>query len=213
MGKTVVITGATGGIGYELCKELKKKEVKLVAVARSEEKLSNLSKTLGGNLVYIAYDFANSQNLEELDKLIRDKCERIDILINNAGVGIYKTIEESDLHDWTESVAINVTVPFFLIKALLPLLTKSEKALVMNVGSGMSKIPTAGRSLYCASKAALRLLSMSLSKEYEGTNIHFVHITLGSTLTKFGPMSLKEKEEEKEMGKWITQLLLKIRFQ
>ena len=65
----------------------------------------------------------------------------------------------------------------------------------------MGKIPSAGRSVYCASKFALRGLSLSLSKEYKGTNIHFVLVTLGSTLTDFGPKTLKEKEEESLKGK------------
>ena len=80
----------------------------------------------------------------------------------------------------------------------------------------MGKIPTAGRSLYCASKFALRGLSMSLSLEYKENHISFVHVALGSTLTNFGPMTIKEKEEENLMGKayftpdWVAKKFVEI---
>lgn len=213
--KVVIVTGATGGIGLKLCEELNKEGAKLLLISKNEEKLKETVKNFT-QAQYIVYDFTDLANFDELEKAIRDKCDMVDILINNAGIGIYKTIEEADFHDWNDSISVNATLPLFLIKGLLPLMKKSEQAIILNVGTGMSKIPTAGRSLYCASKAALRLLSLSLAKEYEGTNVHFIHIALGSTLTEFGPMSLKEKEEENLKGKayftpeWVAKKFVEI---
>ncbi|OGM26094.1 hypothetical protein A3D01_05015 [Candidatus Woesebacteria bacterium RIFCSPHIGHO2_02_FULL_39_13] len=213
--KVVVVTGATGGIGVKLCEELDKKGSKLILISKDDDKLKKLAKSLK-HAQFIAFDFTHLANYEDLEKAIRVKCDQVDILINNAGIGIYKTIEEADFHDWNESLSINATFPFLLIKSLLPILKISEKALILNVGTGMGKIPTGGRSLYCASKAALRLLSMSLSKEYQGTNIHFVHVALGSTLTGFGPLTLKEKQEENLKGKayftadWVAEKFVEI---
>src|SRR3990167_4163221 len=65
----------------------------------------------------------------------------------------------------------------------------------------MGTIPAAGRSVYCASKFALRGMSLSLSKEFDRTNVNIVHLTLGSVLTEFGPMTLEEKKRENLEGK------------
>ena len=144
------------------------------------------------------------------------KLEKLDILINAAGVGVYKEIEDVELREWTDSLAINTTAPFYMTKMLLPLLRKSEKSVIINIGSGMGKIPTACRSVYCATKYALRGMTLSLAAEFQGTNVNFVHIALGSTLTEFGPMTLKEKEEESLKGKayftpeWVAKKFVEI---
>lgn len=215
--KTIVITGATGGIGSALAKKLAKEKARLILVSKDEEKLKNLVGTLEGQgHDYVPFDFRDVDKVEDLIKSIRDKAEKLDILVNNAGIGVYKSLEEVVDYDWYDSIAINATFPFLLTKNLLPLLMNSDQAVVLNMGSGMGKIPTGGRSIYCASKAALRLLSLSLAKEFEGTTLRFVHIALGSTLTDFGPMTLKEKEEENLKGKayftpeWVADKLVEI---
>src|SRR3989344_3502140 len=215
--KVVVITGATGGIGSELSKAFSQKGARLVLISRNEDKLKDLITKLDGSRhEYIIYDFRNQDNFEELIKELRDKADNIDVLINNAGIGVYKSLEEAEEKDWADSININATFPFLLTKKLLQILQKSEKGIILNVGSGMGRIPSAGRSVYCASKFALRGLSLSLSKEYKRTNIHFVLVTLGSTLTDFGPMTLKEKQEESLKGKayftpeWVAKKFVEL---
>ena len=215
--KNIVITGATGGIGREVSIELAKEGAKLLLISKSEDKLSNLLKELSGDgHECLKFDFRELDKVKELEKTIRNKCDTLDILINTAGVGIYKTIEEADYCEWDNSLLVNATVPFYLIKALLPALKKSNESVVLSVGSGMGKIPTAGRSLYCASKFALRGLSMSLAQEFKESNVHFIHIALGSTLTDFGPMTLQEKQKENLMGKayftpvWVAKKFVDI---
>jgi hypothetical protein len=215
--KTVVVAGATGGIGAEFSMAVSKEGARLLLISKTEDKLKELIKKLNGkDHNFLVCDFRNSDHIRKLEEHIRDKVERVDVLANVAGIGIYKPIEEADYCEWDDSMMINVTTPFYMIKLLLPLLKKSENPVVLNVGSGMGKIPTAGRSVYCASKFALRGLSLSLSEEYKNNNIHFVHIALGSTLTDFGPMSLKEKEEENLKGKayftpeWVAKEMINI---
>ena len=215
--KIAVVTGATGGIGKELCLQFAQKGARVIAIARTEEKLETLKKEMSGEgHLFFACDFTKIEDLEALLGKIKSELQKLDILINAAGVGVYKEIEDVELKEWTDSLAINATAPFYMTKMLLPLLRKSEKSVVLNIGSGMGKIPTACRSVYCATKYALRGMTLSLASEFKETNINFIHIALGSTLTEFGPMTLKEKEEENLKGKnyftpqWVAKKFVEI---
>jgi uncharacterized protein len=216
-GKTVVITGATGGIGKELAKVFAKEGAKLILIARTHEKLEWLLEELEGEgHIIFDTDFTQTDKIDELAGRIAETTEKIDILINAAGVGVYNNVEDVSRKEWEDSISINVTAPFYLTKALLPKLKNSEKSVVVNIGSGMGKIPTACRSVYCTTKFALRGMTMSLAEEFKATNVNFIHIALGSTLTDFGPMSLQEKEEENLKGKtyltpgWVAKRFVEI---
>lgn len=195
-----VVVGATGGMGVEVCRALHEAGVKLVLVARTEEKLKTLSTELG-NSSYFVCDLGKPDTIASVCTQITANYPTIDLLLNAAGIGVYKPIEEVTETDWTDSFNTNVTASYLFTKYLLPALKQSAKAYVINWGSGMGVIPSPGRSVYCMTKFALRGTSLSLSKEFEGTNVNVVHLTLGSVLTDFGPMTLKEKEIENLEGK------------
>ena len=99
-----------------------------------------------------------------------------------------------------DAYMINVIAPAIFIRELIPLMSH-KNALVVNIGSGAGTIPMKGRSIYCSTKYALRGLSLSLSEEYGGKYPEFSHITLGSTLTDFGPLTLEEKQKQAGSGK------------
>lgn len=215
--KSVVIVGATGGIGSQVSKVFFKEDAKLILVARSEEKLKKLADQFGKNLVkYYVCDFSDPKQAVGVASTISQENNNIDILINVAGVGVYKNIEDVNLKEWENSFAVNVSAPYFVTKELLPSLKNSENAVVVNFGSGMGKNPMGGRSVYCATKYALRGMTLSLSEEFKGTNIKIVLMTLGSILTDFGPLSLEEKEKLSLEGKgyltpdWVAKKLIDI---
>lgn len=199
-GKIAVVVGATGGMGTEVCKRLYKEGVKIVILARKEKRLKSLSLELG-NCDYYVCDLDKPETISSFCSQISQKYPVIDFLFNIAGIGVYKPIEEVTEVDWISSFNVNVSASYYFTKYLLPSLRKSPKAYVFNWGSGMGVIPSAGRSPYCMSKFALRGMSLSLAKEFERTNIGVVHLTLGSILTEFGPMTLGEKEKENLEGK------------
>ena len=194
------MVGATGGMGMEVCRTLYKEGSKLILVARTEEKLKTLSAELG-NCSYYVCDLGKPETIASVCTQIMASYPTIDILLNAAGIGVYKPIEEVTEAEWADSFNTNVTASYLFTKYLLPALKQSTKAFVINWGSGMGVIPSAGRSVYCMTKFALRGVSLSLAKEFERTNISIIHLTLGSVLTDFGPMTLKEKEVESLEGK------------
>jgi short-subunit dehydrogenase len=219
--KVVVITGASKGIGEKLTYAFAEHKVKLALVARSINKLDDVEKNareLGATFVRVFQ--CDLTKLQEVNKTAHDIANtfgNVDILVNNAGIGIYKDLEDLQPGDWNQSLALNVTAPFLLIKRFLPMLKTSKIGLVVNIGSGAGKIPFSGRSVYCATKYAIRGLSLTLSKEYEGRKPDFMHIMLGSTLTEFGPMTLEEKKKKQEKGthhyfepKWVADKIVDI---
>src|SRR3990167_7264715 len=111
--KIAVVTGATGGIGRELVKELDKEGVKLLIISKSESELQNLLKELNGKgHSYLVCDFSIQEEVVKLGDTISKEYPAIDLLANVAGVGIYKPLEELSLEDWNKSLDIGVTAPF-----------------------------------------------------------------------------------------------------
>lgn len=218
-GKTILITGASKGIGNALAKKLAGEGAKIVMVARSGHILKDIAEKLPGGSnkhKYYECDLTDAGQVEVLVKTLNQDFSVIDILINSAGIGVYKPIEDLTLEDWDNSFNLNVRAAFLMTKGLEPLLIKSDISLVLNMGSGAGVIPMRARSVYCATKFALRGMSLSLAEEFEGTKTSIVLITLGSTLTGFGPLTIEEKKEENLKGKayftvdWVVEKLVKI---
>jgi len=191
--KNIVITGTTGGIGRELVGLLDGEGATLILIARSEDELRNQAKDLKSECQYFACDFTNQKKVNVLARQISRKFKTIDVLINAAGIGVYKDLEEETLEEWNDSMNINVTSQFILIKNLIKNLQKPKSSLVLSIGSGAGVIPMAGRSIYCVSKFAVRGLTLSLAEEYKRSSVDFCLITLGSTLTSFGQRATIKK--------------------
>lgn len=214
--KTIVVVGATGGLGQEIVKLIDSNGSRLVLLGRSEEKLKKLTSELSGQHEYFVVDFERKDSLNEVLSQVNLKYQSIDVLIHSAGIGNYKIFEETTEEDWNESFSVNVKATYFLTQSLLPLMKDNPASLVLTIGSGAGVIPMKERSLYCATKFALRGLMLSLAEEFKGFNPHFCLITLGSVLTEFGPLTLEEKKQEMESGKayftpkWVSEKLVEI---
>jgi 3-oxoacyl-[acyl-carrier protein] reductase len=169
-GKIVVVAGASGGIGRELSLELAKNGSLVLLIGRRKPVLAALKKKIhdsGGKARVFVVDLTDLKSVDQLAVKIKEEFGVVDILVNAAGIGIYKKFEDLDFESWKKSFAVNVDATFLLTQKLLPFLKKSKEAYVINLGSGMGKIPVAQRSAYCASKFALRGFSLTLSKEYK----------------------------------------------
>lgn len=214
--KNIIVTGSTGGLGKEIVAKLDKENANLILISRSGDFLRKQSLLLSSENSVFVCDFSDQKSVEAVSESISKKFKTIDVLINCAGVGIYKPIEDSTLEDWNNSMNINAAAPFILTKGLSKNLQRSKSSLVLNIGSGAGVIPMAGRSLYCTSKYALRGMTLSLSEEYRHTSVSFCLITLGSVLTDFGPKNIEEKKKDMDSGKayftpdWVAGKLVEI---
>ena len=216
-GKVAIIAGASGGIGREITMELAEEGAELILVARRKPVLIALKRIIeegGGKVNIFTADLTKKESVNKLIDEIRNKYDHIDILFNVAGVGVYKKFIDVSYDEWKHSFEVNVDSVFLLTQKLIPLLKKSKKSYVISMGSGMGKIALSGRSPYCSSKFALRGLMLSLMKEYEKNRINFVLLTVGSVLTGFGPLTIKEKVEKQKEGKkyldpkWLASYII-----
>ncbi len=198
--KNAVVIGGTGGIGSSLVVALKAKGFNVISVSRSGD---------------IVCDLTDYSQINNAIKKIKEKTKTIDLLVNAAGIANYGNLSNTSDETIQQTYMVNVIAPTIFIRELSPLMDH-EESLVLSLGSGAGTIPMRGRSVYCASKFALRGLSLSLNEEYEGKYPKFCLITLGSTLTNFGPMTLEEKKKEFERGKayfpveWVVNKLIEI---
>ncbi len=213
--KTVLIIGATGGIGKAIACKLFQQKAKLILISKSKQSLEKLSKKLD-NSKYYPVDLANQGDVTNFTQKIKKDYKIIDVVVNAAGVGVYKLLKDVSLKEWNNSQAINVNAPFIIIKELSPLVKESDIGLFLTIGSGTGVIPMKNRSVYCSNKFALRGLSLSLSEEFKDQKPKFCLITLGSTLTNFGPLTLEEKKKQHKEGRayftpeWVANKLTEI---
>ena len=214
--KTILITGGSQGIGRALAERLAKEGVNLILVARSEDRLKEFIKKFGKQHHYYVCDLLDNKQVFQLAESIKKDFNNLDILINVAGIGVYKNLQDITFEDWVNSFSINVTAPFLLTKNLLSLLQKVKDSFVLNIGSGAGTMPMRGRSAYCATKFALRGWTLSLAEEFQGKDPRFCLITLGSTITNFSGMTIEEKKKEHAKGKayfpveWVANKLVEI---
>lgn len=197
--KTILLTGATGGIGSALAKQLTKEGANLMLVSKEN-----------------GFDLTKKGEVEKLIDDIKNKYDQLDLIINCAGVGVYKSLTEITLEEWEYSFKLNVEAQFLLIQGLLSLLQKSPESLLLTIGSGAGVIPMKNRSLYCATKFALRGFILSLAEEFEGKKPKFCLITLGSTLTNFAGIPVEVKMKKFKEGsayftpEWVAEKLVEI---
>ena len=182
--KTAVVIGSTGGIGSELVRSLENDGYSVFGVSKSGD---------------IKCDLTDFKQIHSSITSIKESVEQIDLLINAAGVATYKNLSDVTDQDIQDAFMVNTIAPAIFIRELLPIM--AADSLVLNIGSGAGTIPMRGRTIYCATKYALRGLSLSLNEEYKDKSPKFCLITLGSTLTDFGNMSIVEKKAEFAKGK------------
>jgi uncharacterized protein len=189
MRKTVLITGASGGIGKELADRFAKGGYDLVLVARSEGKLLEFSKEYrkkyGIQATVIAKDFASHGVPEEIAVELKEKGIAVDYLVNNAGFGLYGTFLETQLEQEANMIDVNIKALTVMTKLFLPDMVKRRQGGVMNVASTVAFFPGPMMSVYYATKAYVLSFTEALENELSGTGVTVTAICPGLTSTGF----------------------------
>ena len=181
--RTIVITGATDGLGKGIASELAPSGARLILHGRNEEKgqalLDELRPRAAGELEWRRADLASLDQVRELADSLSDE-DRIDVLVNNAGVGTAGPREESE-DGYELTFQVNYLAPFLLTRRLLPLIERSAPARIVNVTSAgqapinfddvMLERDYTGVQAYGQSKLALVMLTFDLAEELEGTGV------------------------------------------
>ncbi len=170
--KTVVISGASGGIGFSVAKMLIEKfNCKIIGIARNEKKILSAIETLGdkkSNFSYKIFDVSIRENWQNFAKELNDTNTKIDVLINNAGFMLpFAKYEKYSDAEIDEIIATNFSAYLYSISSLLPLLKQSSTPAIINVSSAAGLCAVVGQSMYCATKYAVRGLTETLQQEYK----------------------------------------------
>ena len=158
-----LITGASSGIGRDMARYLATLNVDLILVARRENLLKDLQKELNVKVKIIPLDLSIKENVYELYKNIKN--DNIDILINNAGFGLFGDFTETDLDTEIKMIDVNIKAPHILTKLCLKDMVKKDQGYILNVASSAGFMAGPHLNTYYATKNYLTKLSMAINEE------------------------------------------------
>jgi len=185
-GKSVLITGATGGIGAATTRLLAASGAQVFITGRNEERLKALQQELQLPADrYFAADLSSATEVEKLKERFHAAFPGIDILVNAAGVGIIKPMETLTIEEFITTLQANLIAPFLLMKAFLPAMKEVKKGLIINIPGVLGKVPMAGAAAYSASKYGLTGMMQSIREELKRTDIRITNLFLGGVDSPF----------------------------
>ena len=200
--KTVVITGATSGIGESCARLFAERGANLILLARREERLNALREELSGTGVDVdvrVHDVRAQALADELAANLRERGVVPDILLNNAGLGRgLATIQEGDIEDWEEMIDTNVKGLLYMTRAILPLMVERDRGHVINIGSIAGRWVYPAGNVYNATKFAVYALNEAMSIDLVGTNIRVSSIDPGAVETEFSLVRFRGDVERAE---------------
>jgi NAD(P)-dependent dehydrogenase (short-subunit alcohol dehydrogenase family) len=182
-GKTVLVTGASRGIGLAIAQAFNREGAKLILVARNRGPLARAAEQLSGTVMSMPADVTKPGEVKQLLAAVKKKIRRLDILINNAGVFTFKPFAKTTLEDWRRNIETNLTSIFLTTQAALPLLKRSQGE-VVNILSISSRIPFPNCSAYTAAKFGALGLTGVLRRELRAEGIRVTAVLPGMTETR-----------------------------
>ena len=178
MKKIAILTGATGGLGKEFLKQILNEEIDEVwAIARNEQKLSELHKQYGEKVVPISIDLSNMQSIEHIKDMLDEEKPQVTYLINNAGLAKMGKYNDFSIEEIDKTINVNCKAPVMLSQICIPYMSKGSK--ILNISSASAFQPNPYINLYASSKAFERNYSRALNVELEGTGIKSVAVCPG----------------------------------
>jgi NAD(P)-dependent dehydrogenase (short-subunit alcohol dehydrogenase family) len=190
-GKCALVTGATKGIGLEVCQVLADAGADIAAVGRDEQGLADVTKAvtaLGRRCVPIAADLATVAGPQDAARQALQHFGTIDILVNNAGVTTVKTIIDTPVDDWDWVNNVNLRAPYLLAQALVPAMIRQKSGKVINISSQSGVVALVDHGAYGASKGGLNMLTKVMTIEWAMHNIQCNSVCPTVILTPMGEM-------------------------
>ena len=190
-GKVAVVTGGSRGIGLAIARALRACGAKVAITATSEATLRAAADQLpragdGSAALAIKADVRQSAAMEQAIGRAVAEFGGLDVLVNNAGVGLFRAVADMSLDEWHTIIDTNLSGVFYSCRAAIPHLRARGGGWIINISSLASKHPFPEAAAYCASKAALNAFSEALMQEVRYDGIRVAYVMPGSVRTEFG---------------------------
>jgi NAD(P)-dependent dehydrogenase (short-subunit alcohol dehydrogenase family) len=188
-GKTAIITGGTRGIGRAIVERLLDEGMSLTFCGRSEDSVlranRELSEKHGGKVSGVRADVSSQDDVKNLFAVAAGKLGRIDLLVNNAGVGIFAPLEQLTPEEWHRMIDLNLSGVYYCCHEAIPRMKAAGGGYIINISSLAGKNPFAGGSGYNASKFGLNGFTEAMMMDHRQDNIRVSYIMPGSVATEF----------------------------
>ena len=202
-GKTAIITGASSGIGWASALALASEGANLVITARRKDRLESLAAAIGkagGRAAHVAGDAREEQTAASCIAAAKEQYGRLDILINNAGIGNYKNLEEFSVEEYDEMMSTNMRSTFLFTRHAVPEMLAQKSGLLLTVSSVAGIHGFAREAIYCATKFARRGFMQALDNELRPKGIRVGLILPGGVKTEFAVGSGRTEEGVAKSG-------------
>lgn len=211
MNKTILITGATSGIGLACARKFAENGDKVILTGRNEQRLAEIRKTLidkGAQVLTLAFDVRDSEKAKEYIDGLPAEWKEIDVLVNNAGLALGVDREyEGDIEEWSTMIDTNIKGLLTMTRLIVPGMVERNRGHIINIGSVAGDAAYAGGSVYCATKAAVKALSDGLRIDVINTSIRVTNLKPGLVETNFSNIRFRgDKERAKKLYTGIKPL-------
>jgi short-subunit dehydrogenase len=207
-GKNCLITGATGGLGKEIARELAKNGCNLFLTGKNNEKLDLLKNELetnsGMKMNFEQADLSNSEEIKKLIKKVKNSFSNIDILVNCAGIFPVNLLSDSTIEDFEKCFSINVKAAFVLCKEFSEGMISNKWGRIVNIGSSGAYNGKKKTTIYRATKHALLGLSRSLHSELKEYNVRTYCVSPGPIKTTMGHEIIENENPNEKFDSFMN---------
>ena len=192
--QTIIITGATRGIGKKIAEDLESLDAKLVLTGTDKNQINRLNiENANPKIIYKQLDFLDKNSLKKFLDFISN-LDRIEGLINNAGINRLNKIQESLDEDWNDMINVNLSGAYYLIKAVSKVMINQKYGRILNISSIFSVIGKEKRSIYCSTKSAINGLTIGTSNDLSKYNILCNSLSPGFVKTDLTKKNLTQNQ-------------------
>jgi NAD(P)-dependent dehydrogenase (short-subunit alcohol dehydrogenase family) len=216
-GQTVLITGASRGIGEMAARAFAAAGANVVLMARSAGRITEIATEIGSQAIAVTGDVSLYADVAAAVQAAVDRFGGLDILINNAGViEPVSDLSASDPDEWSRVIDINLKGPFYGMRAAAPIMIAAGGGTIITISSGAAHNPLEGWSHYCSSKAGAAMLTRCADGEMRGNGLRIMGLSPGTVATQMqreikasgiGPIALLEWEDHIP-PEWVAKCLM-----
>jgi NAD(P)-dependent dehydrogenase (short-subunit alcohol dehydrogenase family) len=213
MTRVSFVTGGSRGIGFAVAASLLERGDSVAITGTSAERIHEAAKVLadraaGDRVLPIVCDVREAPSVESAMRSVESRFGGIDVLVNNAGVGVGAPVADLSEDEWHRIIDTNLTGVYHCCKAVIPRLRRRGGGWIVNISSLSSKDPFVGGAAYCASKAGLNAFSEALMQELRYDNIRVSYVLPGSVATGFSGRTASAGEDWRLSPDDVAQVIL-----